>query len=158
MSGIAPATRAAARRLRREMTPAERRVWQGLRQANRATSLHFRRQAPIGPYIADFAEFGCRLVVEIDGAGHGGARDASRTAWLEAQGFRVLRFRNAQVNEDAEAVIAAILDAAAAPHTHPLPTRGRGGSGCDTSLRHSGGPRAPEEGTRGHARSEGDRT
>lgn len=66
----------------------------------------FRRQSPIGPYIVDFAWLSGHLVVEIDGGQHadssGMARDATRTLWLESQGFRVLRFWNNEVLENPE--------------------------------------------------------
>ena len=85
-----------ARRLRRDMTPAERVLWHALR--NRAfLGLKFRRQTPIGPYIADFFCAELRLVVEVDGGGHGGPRDTRRDAWMATQGFRTLRLWNGDV-------------------------------------------------------------
>ena len=93
------------------MTPQERRVWAKLRELNRMLGLHFRRQAPIGPFIADFADLGRRVVVEIDGSGHGGERDQRRDEWLAAQGFRVLRFWNPEVSRNIEGVMQVIFDA-----------------------------------------------
>jgi very-short-patch-repair endonuclease len=93
------------------MTPHERKVWAKLRELNRMLGLHFRRQAPIGPFIADFAELGRRLVIEIDGGGHGGERDQRRDEWLASQGFRVLRFWNPEVSENIEGVMQVIFDA-----------------------------------------------
>lgn len=117
------------------MTPQERKVWAKLRELNRMLGLHFRRQAPIGPFIADFAELGRRVVVEIDGCGHGGVRDVRRDEWLAAQGFRVLRFWNPEVLGNLEGVIQLVLDAvggeslADAPPPRPSPTWGEGGPG-----------------------------
>lgn len=54
----------------------------------------FRRQEPIGPYIVDFVCVTGRLVIEMDGEGHGGPYDRQRDAYLERLGFRVLRFEN----------------------------------------------------------------
>ena len=86
-----------ARMLRKRMTPAEVRLWSRLR-ALRELGFHFRRQAPIGAFIVDFACFDQKLVVEVDGDTHGEAsqqsRDAARDAALTAGGFRVLRVPN----------------------------------------------------------------
>ena len=84
---------------------------------------HFRRQATIGPYYADFACHERRLVVEVDGSGHAEsdriAADAARTKFLEARGYRVLRFWNHEVLRDIDAVMLAIhnaLESSGAPH------------------------------------------
>jgi len=111
MTGIHPNTRARARKLRHEMTPQERQLWAKLRELNRMLGLHFRRQAPIGPFIADFADLGRRVVIEVDGGGHGGARDLARDEWLVSQGFRVLRFWNPEVSGSIEGVMQVIFDA-----------------------------------------------
>jgi very-short-patch-repair endonuclease len=81
--------RTAARRLRRTPSDAETALWRVLR-AGRAGALRFRRQVPIGRYIADFACLRERLVVEVDGSQHAEQADydAARTADLEALGFR----------------------------------------------------------------------
>ncbi len=132
MTGIHPITRQRARKLRAEMTPQERKVWAKLRELNRMLALHFRRQAPIGPFIADFADLGRRLVIEVDGGGHGGPRDAARDEWLGAQGFQVLRFWNPEVSGNLEGVMQMVLDAVepltGAPPPQPSPTVGEGGS------------------------------
>ncbi|MFN4155696.1 MAG: endonuclease domain-containing protein [Paracoccaceae bacterium] len=132
MSGIHPVTRSHARRLRAEMTPQERRMWTQLRELNRMLGLHFRRQAPVGPYIADFADLGRRLVIEIDGGGHGGPKDTARDDWFRAQGFTVLRVWNNEVNTNLEGVMQLILDELQpvpdAPPPQPSPTRGEGGA------------------------------
>ena len=99
-----------ARKLRREATPAERLLWSRLRR--KQLGVKFRRQVPLGPYIVDFLCCERRLIVEIDGSQHqqGAQRrhDQTRTAWLEAQGYRVLRFWNNQVLGDLEGVLARI--------------------------------------------------
>ena len=134
MSRILAETRLRARELRAGMTPQERKLWSRLREANRMLGLHFRRQAPVGPYIADFADLGRRVIVEVDGGGHGGPRDQSRDGWLARQGFTVLRFWNAEVQENVDSVMDRLLDTLgiggeAAPPPHPSPTRGEGGAG-----------------------------
>ena len=90
-----------ARRLRRDMTQAERKLWSLLRQ--RPDGLKFRRQHPVGPYVADFACAEVGLIIELDGGQHNlpahRHRDQSRTEWLESQGWHVLRFWNTQVFE-----------------------------------------------------------
>lgn len=84
-----------ARNLRKNATDAERKLWRHLRLAKRE-GVHFRRQAPIGPYVADFACHRAKIVVELDGSQHSKHEnmtyDAARTAYLESRGYRVLRF------------------------------------------------------------------
>lgn len=98
-----------ARELRQEMTPAEEKLWQQLRNRKLA-GLKFRRQHPVGRFIVDFYCPACRLVVEIDGDIHDRQRerDAVRTEDLAAYGYRLLRFRNEQVLNDLETVLTAI--------------------------------------------------
>ncbi len=100
-----------ARRLRREQTDVEATLWRALR-AKRFEGAKFRRQHPVGAFVADFACPAAKLVVELDGFQHGDgaglARDARRTAALEAEGWRVLRFWNRQVNEELDGVLYAI--------------------------------------------------
>jgi very-short-patch-repair endonuclease len=90
------------------MTLPEKVLWQGLRK----TDLGFRRQVPIGRYIVDFVHLRARLVVELDGGWHDLPErelyDALRDAWLNAQGYHVVRFRNQQVLDDPCAVVEAI--------------------------------------------------
>ncbi|HSV03565.1 MAG TPA: endonuclease domain-containing protein [Phenylobacterium sp.] len=90
-----------SRSLKRRMTWTEARLWKELRKLD----VNFRRQAPIGRYFADFASHARRLVIEIDGGVHArlpdvAARDLERQAWLESQGYRVLRFTDRQVSND----------------------------------------------------------
>jgi very-short-patch-repair endonuclease len=96
-------TRDLARKLRSELTDAERLLWRHLREFKRE-GLHFRRQVPIGPYVADFACHSAKLIVELDGSQHGEktnvARDTERTAFLESEGYRVLRIWNGELLAD----------------------------------------------------------
>jgi very-short-patch-repair endonuclease len=101
-SNVRPLTRDRARALRRKLTKAEAEMWQMLRDL-RPYGARFRRETPVGPYIADFAWLSARLIIEVDGDGHetgtGRAHDAGRDAFLKRQGFTILRFDNGQVIE-----------------------------------------------------------
>ena len=103
-----------ARRLRRDVTDAERVLWQRLR-AIKPNGSHFRRQATIGPYFADFACHEKRLVIELDGGQHntsqGVEADEKRTAFLQSRGYRVLRFWNNDVLGNIDGVMKAISEA-----------------------------------------------
>jgi len=87
-------------------------LWQQLR-AHRFHGLKFRRQHPIGRFIADFYCHAARLVIELDGDAHDRERDAERTRYLQERGYRLVRFRNAEVLRDLPAVLAAIEAACA---------------------------------------------
>ena len=91
------------------MTPAEKKLWSYLRLL-REQGIHFRRQHAIGPYIADFCAPSERLIIELDGSQHleQGDRDHDRTAYLQTQGYRVIRFWNNQVLNDIPGVMQAI--------------------------------------------------
>ena len=99
-----------ARQLRQPLTPAEALLWRALR-GRQANGLKFRRQHPIGPYVADFYCAQAQLVIEIDGASHLGQEeyDQARTAWLESQGYRVVRYTNSEVQENIAAVLENIV-------------------------------------------------
>jgi very-short-patch-repair endonuclease len=120
-----------ARRLRRQTTDAEKRLWRALRKFDLEGS-HFRRQIPIGPYIADFGCMAARLLIEVDGSQHGDDRkrayDAARTRWLAKEGYRVLRFWNNDISNNMngvlEAIYAAIYGSSSAAAT-PLKHRRR---------------------------------
>ena len=107
-----------ARELRWNMTEAEQKLWQLLRRKQLA-GFRFRRQATLGPYIADFFCAKARLVVELDGASHTSdkqiAHDERRTRWMIAHGLRVVRFTNREIFEDADRVADAIYLVASAP-------------------------------------------
>ena len=97
-----------ARAMRAEPTDAERRLWHALRD-RRMQALKFRRQAPVGPYIVDFLCVAHRLIVEADGSQHAESRrDGVRDAWLEQQGYAVLRFSNRDILTARESVLATI--------------------------------------------------
>jgi very-short-patch-repair endonuclease len=124
-----------ARTLRNNSTAAEKHLWQFLR-ANRLANYKFRRQAAIGPYIVDFVCFSHKLVIELDGPQHleptALDHDTRRTAWLTAQGFQVLRFRNQELDEDIHAVLDTIEralkrseEANQNPPSPTLPAEGR---------------------------------
>jgi BirA family biotin operon repressor/biotin-[acetyl-CoA-carboxylase] ligase len=119
-----------AKALRSQMTDAETLLWRHLR-AHRMGGEKFRRQQPIGPYVVDFVHFGARLIVEADGGQHNGASpDAVRDAWLQAQGFRVLRFWNNEILRNTAGVLDAVMIALNEPPLpQPLSRKGRGESG-----------------------------
>ena len=101
-----------ARELRKNATPTEDLLWQELRN-RKLCSFKFRRQHPIERFIVDFYCAQHRLAVEIDGDVHAEQReyDAARTEWLEARGYRVIRFTNDQVFRQLPAVLETILAA-----------------------------------------------
>ena len=105
-----PAKLARARDLRAAMSPPERALWHLLR-AHRLEGIKFTRQVECGPYYIDFAARQPRLAIELDGDSHAGreAEDTARTAFLERQGWRVIRFTNADVMGNAHGVARAIL-------------------------------------------------
>ena len=117
-----------ARHLRHNQTDAERALWKQLRHL-KANGFHFRRQAPIGAYIADFACHAARIVIEVDGGQHnepkGIARDDARTEWLVSQGYRVIRFWNNDVLSNIEGVMTEIANFLKSPHPNP-PHQGEG--------------------------------
>ena len=101
-----------AKAMRREPTDAEYVLWQLLR-GHRLKGLKFRRQVPLGPYIADFVCHACKLIVEVDGSQHiGSKRDIVRDRYFEAQGYLTLRFGNDMVLEDEDAVASRIKEEA----------------------------------------------
>ncbi len=106
--GGAPRTLSHARSLRKHLTRAETILWSRLRRGQ-MMGLRIRRQHPIGPYIADFACRPLKLVIEVDGATHtDAAYDARRTAFMERQGWTVMRVFNVDVYESLDGVMDAI--------------------------------------------------
>jgi very-short-patch-repair endonuclease len=99
-----------ARRLRRDQTPSETRLWEALRGL-RLDGWKWRRQAPVGPFIVDFLCLEAAVAVELDGGIHAeqADRDARRDAYLRAQGLQVLRFWNSEVTENFDGVCWTIL-------------------------------------------------
>src|ERR1700749_1715708 len=127
--------RKTAKRLRANTTAAEDILWRHLRRLEIKGS-HFRRQVPIGPYVADFACLKERLIIEVDGSQHGeddnSRRDEVRTRWLNSEGYRVMRFWNNDVMSNAQSVMEAIHDASAVtpprlPAAGDPPPPGEGG-------------------------------
>lgn len=115
------------RELRLQSTDAERLLWRHLRNRN-LCGLKFRRQVPLGDYIADFVCMEQRLIIELDGGQHieTATQDKERTFTLERAGFGVLRFWNDDVLMQTEAVLESILRASTSPHPNPLPQAGEG--------------------------------
>src|SRR5688572_28297592 len=100
-----------AKKLRREMTPAETILWKEVR-ANRLSGLHFRRQQIIHGYFADFYCHQHALIVELDGGIHESQReyDVERDAYLLALGFPIILFRNEEITENLKNVLQKIMD------------------------------------------------
>ena len=119
-----------ARELRKNLTEAERTLWRHLR-LRQFGGYKFRRQQPIGNYIVDFVCLEKRLIIELDGGQHSEqiAYDSERNAWLEEQGFSILRFWNNQVLKEIEPVKQVIMEALGCkshtPHLDPPPQGGR---------------------------------
>jgi len=92
--------------------------------------LHFRRQVPIGPYIADFLCGARMLVIEVDGETHASSQayDGVRSEYLEERGWRVLRFWNNEVMQNIEGVVVTISEALQRPLPNPPPHAGEGKS------------------------------
>ncbi|MGA2290386.1 endonuclease domain-containing protein [Bradyrhizobium sp.] len=103
-----PIRRAAAKRLRANTTPQERTLWRALKELP-VEGTHFRRQAPIGPYVVDFLCPAAYLIIELDGGHHNddetAERDRERQRWLEREGYRVVRFWNSEIAADLTAVL-----------------------------------------------------
>ncbi len=98
-----------ARQLRKELTPAEQKLWAYLR-GNKLKGVNFRRQHAIGRYVVDFVSLKQKLIIELDGSQHLNReeRDTERTQYLESQGYKVIRFWNDKVMNDIESVMKAI--------------------------------------------------
>ncbi|WP_367235944.1 endonuclease domain-containing protein [Sphingopyxis sp.] len=120
-----------ARKLRREMTLPEVLLWEQLRAQK--LGMKFRRQHPVGPYVADFCSMAAKLIVEIDGQAHdrgkAPARDAARDAFLSAQGFEVVRVAAKDVLDNMDGVVALLRLKIDSPLHHasgmvPLPASG----------------------------------
>ena len=118
-----------ARGLRRRQTDAERRLWARLRD-RRLLGAKFTRQMPIGPYIVDFCCRETKLIVELDGGQHVARADydTGRTAFLQALGFRVLRFWDNEALSNADGMVQRIAEALSStrPSPRPSPQRGEG--------------------------------
>ena len=138
------------------MTPAERALRAGLRRS--FPGVHIRYQAPIGPYYADIACHGAKLIIEVDGSQHGeaAAYDAERTKFLEGRGYRVLRFWNNEVLSNLDAVLTAIAAALPSPLAGEGAPKGRMGGARQRRARTSGPhplPSPPPKGEGGNDNS-----
>jgi len=113
-----------ARQLRRDQTDAEGKLWYLLRNRNLA-GCKFKRQVPIGRFIADFACLELRLIIEADGGQHADqeAYDAARTAWLESQGWQVIRFWNHDILTNMDGVAESVLEAIRHLEINPSPSK-----------------------------------
>ena len=99
-----------ARKLRGDMTDAERRLWSHLR-ASQLEGIRFTRQLPIGDYVVDFACRSARLAIELDGGQHSNSTtDEARTRMIESHGWRVIRFWNNDVLENTDGVLTTIVE------------------------------------------------
>jgi len=118
-----------ARELRKKTTPAEAALWKLLRHRS-LSGLKFRRQVPIGTFVADFCCYELRLVVELDGGVHGEpaqiAHDQNRDWYLRSRGYVVLRFLNDQVFDEPERVLDEVFQAAWRAGWVPPPERSVG--------------------------------
>ena len=121
--------RATARKLRSNTTPHERILRRALKELP-IEGTHFRRPAAIGPYVVDFSCPAKKLIVELDGGHHNedatAVRDSQRQAWLEKEGFRVIRFWNHEVLGNPDGVWAIVREALPERHPHPDPPPSRG--------------------------------
>jgi very-short-patch-repair endonuclease len=113
--------------MRRAPTEAERKLWWHLRHRLDLRTTHFRRQVRFGRYIVDFASHRARLIIEVDGGQHSKRAniDAERTRFLEAEGYRVLRFWNTDVLANIDGVLEEITRAVTTtPTPNPSPQGG----------------------------------
>ena len=142
-----------ARSLRKRQTIAEQRLWDELKLLKHE-GYHFRRQAPIGSFIVDFACYSPHLVIEVDGVQHDlpihAANDVGRDTELRRRGFVIMRVRNGDVMEKLDGLMREIWSllepsgelcrecfANATPHPFPLPTKGEGDDERDARIRRS---------------------
>jgi very-short-patch-repair endonuclease len=104
-----PKTKRQAVELRKEPTPAERKLWARIRDDQ--LGVNFRRQHAVGMYIPDFCSPKAKLIIELDGSQHLDQEeyDEERTKTLNSQGYKVIRFWNNDVLNDIEGVIRAII-------------------------------------------------
>ena len=116
-----------SRELRTNATPAERALWQRIRN-RQIDGVRFNRQVPIGPFICDFAARQAKLVIELDGGQHAvrTAADERRTDFLQGHGYRVLRFWNNDVLEQMDGVLT-VIAGALKDRPSPNPSRSAGG-------------------------------
>ncbi|MEO8384349.1 MAG: endonuclease domain-containing protein [Betaproteobacteria bacterium] len=129
---------ARARKLRRNSTDVERKLWHRIRD-KQIEEFRFRRQRPIGKYIVDFICLEAKLIVELDGGQHAEdvAYDQKRTAFLESLGYRVLRFWNNDVIENMDGVLQRLHENLLRTRANPtlaLPLAGEGTGRANTEV------------------------
>lgn len=116
-----------AKRLRRELTPSEKKLWRYLRDEPDA---HFRKQVAMGAFVFDFAEYGARLLIELDGGIHAlpenALRDAKKSEAARAAGFKLLRLTNNDIWTRPDWVLDQVRIFLKAPHPLPPPHQGAG--------------------------------
>ncbi|MBD3762047.1 endonuclease domain-containing protein [Rhizorhabdus sp.] len=119
-----PRATSLAKKLRNNATDVERKLWQHLRNSQ-LKGFKFSRQMPVAGFVCDFLCRSARLVIELDGGQHDTQtdEDETRTRRIEAEGYRVIRFRNNDVNDGIEGVLLRISEALEA-HPQPLPHAG----------------------------------
>ncbi len=115
-----------ARKLRRNQTDTEKKLWLHLRN-RQLSGFKFRRQHPIGKYIADFCCFERRLIIEVDGGQHSGdsVNDFLRADYLTKKGYQIVRFWNHEILQNMESVLAVIVRALKSPSPQSSPSRER---------------------------------
>jgi very-short-patch-repair endonuclease len=125
-------THANAKALRGAMTDSERALWSRMRQEQ--LGVKFRRQHPLGHYIADFACLSPKLIVELDGSQHAehAGYDAKRDAFFAAQGFKVLRFATNEPLKNMDGVLTVIQQEISVAGERPHPSPPPGGEGANT--------------------------
>lgn len=115
-TGISKNTIKFAQKLRKDMSDGELKLWAELRQWKRNYRVHVRKQVPIGRYIADFAIHDLKLVIEVDGHQHleksQMVHDVKRDAWLNEQGYEVMRFSTADISDAFDGCIEEIMSKA----------------------------------------------
>ena len=144
-----------ARQLRRTETAAERHLWQELRN-RKLNGFKFARQAPVGPYIADFLCRDHKLIVEVDGATHAShdeiAYDQKRAAHLVTLGYTIIRLQNIEVLQEMDQAVTVIREALAHSPSpalrsarRPLPQAGEDGIGKPLPLAGEDDPASPDQ-------------
>lgn len=125
MAKFRPRQTKRVQQLRNNATDAERRLWRHLSR-RQLEGFKFSRQMPVGPFVCDFMCRERRLVIELDGGQHAESiRDASRTEFLESEGYRVIRFWNNEVLGNVDGVLSVIAEALkTSPPLSPLPRAG----------------------------------
>ena len=127
---VSPRMKQLARLNRKELTGPELKLWRQL-VTFKEIGAHFRKQVPMGHYIVDFVCHGKRLAIELDGDSHGydeqRQKDMERDAWLNGQGYTVLRIWNHELFENMDGVLEDIYRHLISDHPTPDPSPSRGG-------------------------------